>query len=84
MPNKVRINLPGGGQGDATPIDINQANEQWNTYLLDDGSTLRAKLVVTKVVRVDNQYAPDGNPVYIFQSQNICVVDAPDSLKKKA
>ena len=75
--------MPGGGQADAVPVDVNQSSEQWNTYLLDDGSTLRAKLVVTKVVRVENQYDAEGNPVYIFNSQNICTVQSPENLRKK-
>lgn len=83
MANLIKINLPGGGQGDAVPIEVNQASEQWNTYLLDDGSTLRAKLVVTKVLRAENQYDAEGNPVYVFQSQNICTVQSPENLKKK-
>jgi hypothetical protein len=83
MVDKIKVPMPGGGQSDATSIDVNQSSEQWNTYLLDDGSTLRAKLIVTKVFRVDNNYDVEGNPVYIFHSQNICAVQSPENLRKK-
>lgn len=83
MPNKVKIQLPNGDWVNATPIQINQSNEQWNTYLLEDGSVLKVKLVVTKVSRLDGSYDVEGNPVYIFQSTNVTSVQAPEELRKK-
>src|SRR5512136_2084877 len=80
--NKVKINF-GGEEVDATPIDINQANEQWNQYLLDDGTMIKMKLVVTKVFRVDNKFDHEGNPVYFVQSTNVITVTAPGNLKRK-
>lgn len=83
MPNKIKIKFPDGREKDATPVEINQASEQWSHYLLDDGSTLKVKLVVTKISRVDNEYDVEGNPVYVFQSTNVTSVSAPESLKRK-
>ncbi len=80
--NKVKINF-GGEEVEATPIEINQAGEQWNQYLLDDGTMIRMKLVATKVLRVDNKYDKEGNPVYFVQSTNVISVAAPDTLRKK-
>ncbi len=82
MGNKVKINL-GGREVEALPIDINQTNECWNQYLLDDGTVVKMKLVATKVLRVDAEFDPEGNPLYIIQSTNITSVNAPDHLKKK-
>ena len=82
MGNKVKINL-GGREVEALPIDINQTNECWNQYLLDDGTVVKMKLVATKVLRVDTEFDPEGNPLYIIQSTNITSVNAPDHLKKK-
>lgn len=83
MTNKIKINF-GGEEVEASPIDINQTNEYWNQYLLDDGTVIKMKLVATKVLRVDSKYDPEGNPLYIIQSTNITSVNAPDNLKKKA
>lgn len=83
MPNKVQVQLPNGDWVNATPIQINQANEQWNTYLLEDGSVLKVKLVVTKVLRLDGSYDVEGNPVYRFQSTNVTSLQVPEELKKK-
>ncbi len=83
MANKIRIKLPDGREADATSIEINQASEQWNHYLLDDGSTLKVKLVITKALRIDNEYDVEGNPVYMFQSTNVTSVVSPENLKRK-
>lgn len=83
MPNKIKIKLPDGREVDATPIDINQSNEQWNNYILDDGSTLRVKLVITRISRLDNEYDVEGNPVYLFQSTNVVSVNCPENLKQR-
>ena len=82
MVNKVKINF-GGEEVEALPIDVNQTNEYWNQYLLDDGTVIKMKLVATKVLRVDNKYDLEGNPLYVIQSTNITSVNAPDNLKKK-
>ncbi len=83
MPDKFKMKSPDGGEMEAVPVNINQANEQWNTYLLEDGSVLKVKLVVTKIARVSNQYDVEGNPVYFFHSTNVTSVEAPGNLKGK-
>jgi len=83
MSNKVKINFS-GEEMEATPVDINQTNEYWNQYLLDDGTVVKIKLVATKVLRVDSKYDNEGNPLYVIQSTNITAVNAPDNLKRKA
>lgn len=83
MPNKIKIKLPDGREVDVTPVDINQSNEQWNNYILDDGSTLRVKLVITRISRLDNEYDVEGNPVYLFQSTNVVSVNCPENLKQR-
>ena len=82
MSDKIRINYA-GQEVDATPIEINQANETWNQYLLDDGTVLKMKLVATKVLRIDDRYDEENNPVYVVKSANIVSVNAPDNLKRK-
>lgn len=45
--------------------------EDWNEYELEDGSVIRTKTVITKVLRLDGYFDPYGNPVYVVQSQMI-------------
>jgi hypothetical protein len=79
--DKVTINF-GGRQVEATPIDVNQSSEKWNDYLLEDGTVLKMKLILKKVLRVDNEYDGEGNPVYVMQSTNVSTITAPKNLKK--
>lgn len=56
--------------------------ENWNLYTLDDGSTLRVKLVLLEVARLD-EYNDRGEPVYMVSAQQLLGVQVPDELKKK-
>ena len=60
------------------PVNFEAVKEEWNEYLLDDGTRLRVKLVVTKILRT-NQIDPEGNPVYIITSQNAVGVYRPSN-----
>ncbi len=82
MAEKVKINF-GQEIVDATPVDINQANEYFNQYFIEDGTVLKMKLVATKVFRIDDRYDQEGNPIYFVQSTNVLSVNSPSHLKKK-
>ena len=81
-PDKRRIPLPDGSFLEGVAIPFRGTGEHWNEYLLDDGSVLRVKLVAMEVVKIDDQYDPQGNPVYVVQSQNVLAVNAPERLRK--
>lgn len=57
--------------------------EKWNTYILQDGTTLKMKAVVAEIFRVDGEFAPNGDPLYSVNTQVIVNTNAPDVLKKK-
>ena len=81
MAEKIKLNF-GSETVDASPVDVNQSNEYFNQYFLEDGSVLKMKLVATKVFRLDDRFDAEGNPVYFVQSTNVLSVDAPSNLKK--
>jgi hypothetical protein len=62
-------------------VDFETMREEYNSYKLSDGSTVRMKTVVTNIIRTD-EFAPTGEPIYIVNSQNVVVADVPDELKK--
>lgn len=63
--------------------DFSEEKEYWNTYHLDDGTTLKMK-VVLRSVRLLKRFNPDGTPIYLIQSQNIVrTVNMPEHLKAK-
>lgn len=73
----------GGSEHKAIPIHVAGEQEHWNTYLLEDGTSLRIKTMLISVHRVEGAYSPDGNPVYITRTQNVPVVDAPAELRRQ-
>jgi hypothetical protein len=83
MPGKRRVPLPDGNEVDASVMTFRSSGEHWNEYLVDDGSVIRIKLVATEVLRLDDQYDMQGNPVYVVQSQNVMAVNSPDSLRRE-
>lgn len=78
MPRKRKITLPDGRTVDATEIGYRTLGEHWNEYLLDDGTVVRLKPVVTSVVKTDGVYDDNGDPVYLVNSQNVMSVSTPD------
>ncbi|MBI3317349.1 MAG: hypothetical protein HYZ85_05025 [Candidatus Omnitrophica bacterium] len=81
-PGKVTIQF-GGRDAEAVLVEVNQASEKWNEYFLDDGSTIKMKLILKKVLKVENEFDGEGNPVYVMQSTNVTSVSAPQQLRKK-
>lgn len=57
--------------------------EKWNTYVLHDGTTLKVKAILAEVLRVDGQYAPNGDPVYTVNASIVVSSNAPESLRRK-
>jgi len=55
----------------------------WNEYSLEDGTTLKVKLVLRGVKRL-NRHEPDGTPVYVINSMNVVrAVNVPPEIKAK-
>lgn len=78
---KKKFNL-GGEEVFGEEVEFETDKENWNTYILHDGTKIRLKAVVSNVVRLE-VYKPDGEPVYLINSSNVVSADVPDSLKKK-
>lgn len=51
-------------------VDFQEETEHWNVYKLADGTTLKVRIIVTGVKRL-KKFRPDGEPIYIIQSQNV-------------
>ncbi len=81
MERKKRVNFQ-GREVEATELSFQVGGENWNQYLIDDNTVIRMKTVVTEVVRIDGEYDPEGNPIYLVRSSNVVAVSAPEKLKK--
>lgn len=78
MATKRRVPGPDGQPVDGTVVGFRTGYENWNEYLLDDGTVVSLKLVVTEVVRIDSLKDDLGQPVYMVKSSNVMNVSAPD------
>lgn len=59
-------------------VPVVEAEERFIQYKLEDGTILKVKNVATSVLRVDDQYLPDGAPVYLVISNPVVsVVSSP-------
>lgn len=84
LAKKIQFKGTDGKQHRATVVDVDESTERWTVLKLSDGTTLRAKIVVLSVSRIDDQFDSDRNPVYAIKSHNVLTVDeAPEELKAK-
>jgi hypothetical protein len=61
-----------------TDVPVVEAEELFVQYKLEDGTVLKVKNVATSILRVDNEYLPDGNPVYlVLSTPAVSVVSSP-------
>jgi hypothetical protein len=80
---KRRVPL-GGREVMAESVEFETEKENWSTYLLHDGTSLKLKTVLAEILRVDNEYGANGDPIYIINASPVISAVVPDHLKKKA
>jgi hypothetical protein len=57
------------------PFAIQQ--EAWNVYRLEDGTEIRARIILVGVVRKEGEYHENGAPAYEIQAQQLTHVASP-------
>jgi len=68
---------------DSIDLDFEEVEENWNTYRLGDGTTIKVKLVLRGVKRL-KRYERDGTPIYVINSINVVrALNVPQDLKAK-
>jgi len=50
-------------QVEAEQIDFEAKTEPWSTYELTDGTTLKVRVILTGVLRIEGEYDQSGNPL---------------------
>jgi hypothetical protein len=73
----------GGREFEGEEVEFESEREGWSIYLLQDGTTLKLKSVLSQVLRVDGQYAPNGDPLYVVNVAPVLNTTAPEHLRKK-
>ena len=68
---------------DGEPITWTTPGEAWTTYEMSDGSSLKIKTVMLDIARLD-EVDDNGNPIYLFNAQQVLgVTPNPELVKKK-
>ncbi|MGH9525954.1 MAG: hypothetical protein ACRD2F_04710 [Terriglobales bacterium] len=83
MANHRKLRTPDGKEHNAVIVEFEPERENVSTYILEDGTTLKLRAVLTEVARVDGEYMPNGDPVYAIQAAQIVSVNAPERLRKQ-
>jgi len=81
MPRKVKMNWR-GKPVEGEEIDFEPLAEKWNEYRLSDGSLVKLKLVISRIVRL-GEYNEQGEPIYVISSQNVVSTTVPPELMKE-
>lgn len=85
MEHKRKIRDPSGKVVDGTWVGIAESTERFSDVKLDDGTQLRVRTVIQEVIRFDNRWDANGNPMYSVTSATMpTVLDSPEVLKKPA
>jgi hypothetical protein len=78
---KVKVPTP-TGMADAVEVGVSSSDEKWTDIKLEDGSSLRLKSVIIGALRVEGQWDPEGNPLYMIKANQVMTVSAPEHLRK--
>ena len=67
---------------EALEMPFQNIAEHWNEYLLNDGSVLRVKSVVTEILKIPEAYDSEGSPIYMVKSAQVVSVSPSDRARK--
>ncbi len=79
MERRHSIIGPDGESITAVEVGFKPLREEFNEYLLDDGTLIRLKLVVASVNRIEGQADPLGKQSYVVESSNVMSVSPMES-----
>ena len=79
---EIKKKLPVFGcEVDVSEVSAKTAVEPFCEYELEDGAKVKVKTVATSFLRVDNQFSPDGSPIYlVFTGSVLSVISAPPEI----
>lgn len=79
---KVKMNL-GGNTVEAEIMTFKPIDEPWSLYKLDDGTTLKVKIVLSDVFKLAQPDPVTGLPQVMIRASQVVSVDAPESPSSK-
>lgn len=81
---KVPVTLPTGQPGEGTEVPVEESNERWSEFTLQDGTIMRGKFTMASAIRVDGQFDVQGNPLYLVNMSPVfAIVSVAEEFRKK-
>ena len=79
-----RVKIEGAfGKSEGIEVDITNSNERVSELTLEDGTILKIKPSIIRVIRLDGHWDPEGNPLYNVTGQfTVLISEIPERLKK--
>jgi hypothetical protein len=83
-PTSLKVVFPDGTVKEtcAEKVLVRETRENWSEYVLEDGSLVRVKPILAKVLRTQ-EFDSEGNPIYQLVISDAVFVEVPEELKKK-
>lgn len=78
----MKVQAPDGRLVEAEEVDFETESEPWVVAKLKDGTTLRIRVNITKIIRTEYHDPLTGEPAYIVQSQTQMRTQVPNNLRK--
>jgi hypothetical protein len=79
---KMNLNL-GGRTVQADQMFFKAIEEPWSLYKLDDGSTLKVKIVLTDVFKLPTSDPVTGLPQIMIRAGNVISLEVPEGQPSK-
>jgi hypothetical protein len=52
-------------------MEFTPKKEEWNIYKLEDGTIIKLKTIVTKIIKLNIRHPVTNDPIFSINSQNI-------------
>ncbi len=72
-----------GANASGEELEFKKRREEWSEYELEDGTILKVRTEVVRIVRLRDKWTPEGEPVYVVRSANLLSPSVPPNLIKK-
>lgn len=81
METKTRVMLAGEWV-EGVEVEFKAPAEDWREYELEDGTRIKFKTIVTKIIRTEKKHPVRNDPVYVVSSHNVVEAIVPETQKK--
>jgi hypothetical protein len=79
----MKVRAPDNSIVEGTQVDFEETSVPWSTIKLKDGTTLKIKIQVLDVIRMDFYNPTNGDPAYFVPTTTIIrAVEIPNKLRK--